>query len=415
MFDLERWTEIWSIIKMHKFRTALTAFGVFWGIFMLVILLGAGKGLENGVIESFDVTKNSVFIWAERTTVPYNGFEVGRSVRFNNDDAEAIRKNLSDVSVVVPRNRLEGETTVSRNGRNVLSSVLGEHQDYIKIKPLILLQGRFLNAPDQNERRKVAVIGEHVKKALFGDDDPVGKYIVIKGVYFKVAGVFRGTGKGADLMEDAQIVFIPQATLQYCFNQVNYVSLFGCLPKNGVPAKKIETEIKMLLARRHHVAPDDLRAFGSSNVEKEFHKVQGLFQGIAIFSWVVSIGTILAGTIGVCNIMLIVVRERTREIGLRKALGATPWSIVGLVIQESVAITGIAGLAGLITGIGIVSLIDHTMIEFNIETKFFSHPNVDLNIAIAATAVLVAAGVFAGFIPASHAAAIEPIEALRDE
>lgn len=415
MFDLDKWSEIYATIKKHKLRTALTAFGVFWGIFMLILLLGAGKGLENGVIKDFDVAKNAVFVWTQRTSIPYKGLKAGRFVRLTNDDIDAIRREIPEIATINPSLSLDGSFLVRFGVKSSSFSIRGDYPEYRVVQPLIIVKGRFLNQNDLKEKRKVAVIGERVIEILFGKQNPIGEYISIKGVFFRVIGVSRGTGKGEELLEDAQTIFIPTTTLQQTYNQVNRIGYFAMTPKPGVPAEVIETKTKQLLAKRHSVDPLDLKAFGSANVEKEFQEVQGLFTGIAVFSWIVSIGTIIAGIIGVGNIMLIVVKERTKEIGVRKALGATPWSIISLIIQESIVITGFAGYMGLLAGTGVVALIDYAMTRFEVDAGFFSNPEVNLTIAVSAVLLLVFTGGLAGLIPATKAARVNPVEALRDE
>ncbi|CAA9301316.1 MAG: ABC transporter, permease protein [uncultured Cytophagales bacterium] len=416
MFDLDKWTEIYATISKHKLRTFLTAFGVFWGIFMLVVLLGAGNGFENGVVSSFDIAKNSVFVWSQRTSIAYKGFKPGRFVQFTNDDVDAIRRTIPEVAILAPRNFLPGNYTVNRGTKNASFNVYGEYPDYTGVKPVLLNSGRFINYLDIRDRRKVAVIGTQVRKVLFKEDeDPIGQYISIKGAFFLVVGVFRGKGDVEDNREDARTVFIPSTTLQQAFNQYNKVAFFAMVPQPGVKAAVIETKVKELLAQRHHISPDDKRALGSANVEENFGRVQGLFTGIRGFSWVVSIGTIIAGIIGVGNIMLIVVKERTKEIGIRKALGATPWSIVSLIIQESIVITSAAGYFGLLAGTGLVAGIDYLLKKFKAEGEFFANPEVNLPIALTAVGLLVVMGALAGLIPATKAARVDPVVALKDE
>jgi putative ABC transport system permease protein len=284
------------------------------------------------------------------------------------------------------------------------------------VKPVQLSGGRFINSLDIRDRRKVAVIGTQVRKVLFkADEDPVGQYISIKGAFFLVVGVFEGKGDVEDNREDARTVFIPSTTLQQSFNQYNKVAFFAMVPQPGVRAAVIEAKVKELLAQRHSIAPDDKRALGSANVEENFARVQGLFTGIRGFSWVVSIGTIIAGIIGVGNIMLIVVKERTKEIGIRKALGATPWSIISLIIQESIVITSAAGYFGLMAGTGLVAGIDYLLKKFKAEGEFFANPEVNLPIAVTAVGLLVVMGALAGLIPATKAARVDPVVALKDE
>ncbi|WP_347159515.1 ABC transporter permease [Pontibacter chitinilyticus] len=416
MIDIDKWAEIYTTVKKHRLRTALTAFGVFWGIFMLVVLLGAGKGLENGITSEFNVAKNAVFVWTQRTSVPYMGLKAGRNVQLTNDDIAAIRANIPEVGVVAPSNQLWGDFTVNYKDKSSAFTVNGETPELLAVKPLKVTSGRFVNGLDMQDRRKVAIVGPRILEVLFpGEKNPIGKYISIKGSWFQVVGTFQPLGKGEDIVEDSKVIYVPLAAFQQTFNQVNKVGFMALIPKQGIPAAVVEEKVKTLLMQRHQVAPTDLKAFGSANIEQEFQDVQGMIAGIAGFSWLVSIGTIFAGIIGVGNIMLIVVKERTKEIGIRKALGATPWSIISLIIQESVVITGFSGYIGLMAGTGIIALVEYLMRRFDVQAGFFGIPEINLGVAVTATLLLVFTGALAGLIPAAKAARVSPVVALRDE
>ncbi|SFQ49547.1 ABC transporter permease [Hymenobacter arizonensis] len=413
MFNVDTWQEIWGTVRRHKLRTGLTAFGVYWGIFMLVVLLGAGRGFQNGVEKEFDVAKNAVFIWSQRTSEPYAGLKVGRFIRFTNDDVAALNREIPEAAAILPRGSLDGTFTVQYGTKSSSFSVNGEYPNYPAVKAVNMTSGRFINEPDITERRKVAVIGNRVAEVLFGSQNPLGQQIRIKGIYFLVVGLFKGEGKPENAQEEAQTIIIPLTALQHTFNQVNRVGYFAFIPKPGIPAAVVETKAKQVLARQHKVAPTDERAFGSANVEEEYAKVQGLFAGITSFGWLVSVGTILAGIIGVSNIMLIVVKERTKEIGIRKALGATPWSIVSLIVQESIVLTAVAGLFGLLVGTALMAGIDALIAGEDV--GFFANPRVDIGVAGAAIVLLVVAGAVAGLVPALQAARVQPVVALKDE
>ena len=413
MLNVDTWQEILGTVRRHKLRTALTAFGVFWGIFMLVVLLGAGKGFRNGVENEFDVAKNAVFIWSQRTSVPYAGLKVGRFIPFNNDDVAALKREVPEAAVILPRSSLDGTFTVQYGTKSSSFSVNGEYPAYPAVQAVNLTGGRFINDIDIAERRKVAVIGDRVAEVLFGTAEPLGQEIRIKGIFFRVVGKFKAEGKPENAQEEAQKIIIPLTALQVTFNQVNRVGYFAFIPRAGIPAAVVETKAKQVLARQHKIAPTDDRALGSANVEEEYARVQGLFTGISGFSWLVSIGTILAGIIGVSNIMLIVVKERTKEIGIRKALGATPWSIVSLIVQESIVITAVAGLFGLLFGTALMAGISSLIAGQDV--GFFANPRVDIGVAGTAVALLVVAGAVAGLVPALKAAQVQPVVALKDE
>jgi putative ABC transport system permease protein len=414
MFDLDKWQEIYASIRKHKLRTLLTAFGVFWGIFMLVLLLGAGKGLENGVLEMFSGNAvNSLWVWSGQTSEPHEGLAPGRFIQYTNDDYAAIRQNIEEIAFISPRTSLWGEFTVNYRNKNGSFSINGDSPDFARIKFFSMEKGRFLNEPDIRENRKVAVIGERVVQLLFGKEEPLGKYLNIKGAYFKVVGVFGKHKGGGDSREDAQSIYLPYTTMQQTYNLGNHINMFSIRVKEGVPAALVEDKLKALLSSRHRFSVTDEQAIGVWNAEEEFKSFKGLFSGIKLFIWIVGVGSIIAGIVGVSNIMLIIVKERTREIGTRKALGAPPGSIIGMIIQEAVVITAVSGYSGLVAGVGLLELIKFLMGEFEIESEFFTRPEIDFTVAITATILLVIAGALAGFIPARKAARINPIEALR--
>ncbi|MBC8110090.1 MAG: ABC transporter permease [Verrucomicrobia bacterium] len=406
---------MYQTIRKNKLRTILTAFGVFWGIFMLVILLGSGKGYENGIEGQFDVAKNAIFIWGQRTSLAYKGMQPGRFVRFENDDVLALRDNVPELDVIAPRISL-GTTPVSRDKKNISYEVYGDYPDHLRVRPFQIVAGRYINEKDILEKRKVIVIGTEVKNVMFGEEESIGKYLKIKGVPFLVIGVFKlQSTQMEEVMQASKEIFVGNTALQQTFNMVNQVHYFALVPKKGFAAADVQQKVRTLLAQRSHVHPDDERAIGSENVEKEYKQVQGLFLIIRSFSWFVSIFTIIAGVIGVGNIMLIVVKERTKEIGVRKALGATPGSIISMILQETIVITTIAGYLGLLASTGMIAGINHLLKANNAEGGFFANPEVDLNMAFWATAVLIVSGALIGLIPAFKAANVDPVVALRDE
>ena len=420
MFDLDKWEEIWLTMMQHKLRTVLTAFGVFWGIFMLVILLGAGNGLRNGAMQNFDIAKNAVFAWTMETTVPFEGFDAGRSIQLNNEDLAALRR-LDEVDIIAPRlevgNRFSGQALpIVRGDKSVAFAIMGDVPEFLEIKPYILEQGRFLNQIDMQRSRKVAVIGKRVRDELFEpEENAIGDYVRIGGVSFQVVGVFDTRVMGEQAINELQTVHIPLSTAQRTFNLVNRIDWFGFIPAAGVTAAETEDAVKEVFRSRHHISPEDRQALQSFNVEREFREMQGIFTGISGFSWFVAIGTIIAGMVGVANIMMIIVRERTREIGIRKSVGAKPASIVGMIVLEALVISGVAGYVGLASGVFLIEGVALAMEQLGAQSDFFAHPEIDFGVAISAIAVLVFSGVLAGFFPGLMAARINPIHALRDE
>ncbi|MEO8016660.1 MAG: ABC transporter permease [Pseudomonadota bacterium] len=418
--DIEKWREIFKTLSQHKLRTALTAFGVFWGIFMLTVMLGAGKGLENGVNEGFPRVTNTVFIWSQGPTqVPYEGMPLGRQIQLEPADVEAIAKDVRSVGVVKGQNSVglyggSAPYTVHKS-KNGAFSVQGGFAGIEDINSMRIVQGRSINALDEQQRRKVAVIGQRVRDQLFAkDENAVGGDLTINGISFTVIGVFHSTQNGNQQQEEERI-YLPNDTLRYAFNQVGRIGSFVVIPKAGIGAHTVEEDVKNFLAQRKKVSPNDKGVFGTFNLQDEHDKVVGLFNGINVFSWIVAIGTIFAGAVGVGNIMLIVVKERTREIGLRKALGATPASIVGMIMQESVFITAVAGYSGLVVGSLLIESIAKLLDASGGKAGFFGHPEVEFKTAIIALVVLVVAGVLASLMPAAKAAAVNPIVALQDE
>ncbi|HXA01173.1 MAG TPA: ABC transporter permease [Cytophagaceae bacterium] len=416
MFDLDKWQEIYNTMRAHKLRSFLTAFGVAWGIFMLVLLLGAGKGLENGVLKMFgSIAKNSMFIWGGKTVIPYKGLQPGRYVKYNNDDYKALKNDFPEIKYLAPSTRLYGSFSVIYQDKSGSFQVEGQYPTLAQVKAMMYPKGRYINEVDIKEKRKVAVIGIRPVELLFSEEDPIGKYIKIKGVYFLVVGTFTVENTGGDGRGDAEKIFIPLSTLQQTFNQSNIIDVFAITPEDNVDPEELERRIKMKLASRHNMSPDDYKALGGWNSGKEVKKFIALFNGISIFIWVVGIGTIIAGIVGVSNIMLIIVKERTREIGIRKALGATPGSIVSLIIQESIVITSFAGYIGLVSGVSLMEGVKSFMASSKSDSPFFSNPDVDIKICVIALAILVVAGALAGLFPARKAASINPIEALKAE
>jgi putative ABC transport system permease protein len=420
MIDTEKWQEIFNTLGQHKLRTTLTAFGVFWGIFMLTILLGAGKGLENGVIEDFKTIPPTAWIWSQsKTQIPYQGMPVGRTITLKAEDVEGIRNNVPSVGRIYAQNSVGiwggSPAYTLYKDRNGSFSVQGTHAGMSNIHQQTITQGRYINEIDDANRRKVAIIGERVKTQLFKSGEQViGTDITIAGISFQVVGVYKTSDTNPGSTEEEKI-YIPNDTLRYSFNQVGWVGSFVVIPKPGIHAAVAEEGVKKYLAEKNKVDPKDFGVFGSFNLQNEFDKIYGLFTGIKFFSWVVAIGTIMAGAIGVGNIMLIVVKERTREIGLRKALGATPGTIISMIMQESVFITAVAGYCGLVCSVFLLEGVSVLMEANGGKAGMFRHPEVDFKTAIMALIVLVIAGVLASLLPAAKAAGVNPIVALQDE
>lgn len=420
LFDKDKWHEIYFALRKNPWRTFFTAFGVFWGIFMLIIMMGAGEGLYNGASQDLgDMATNSVFMWTHRTTMPYKGFPRGRYYRFNNGDTKALKENISELQYIAPRLQGwggNGNNNVIRGERTGAFQIQGDYPEINIIDPVNLTQGRFINYIDINNLRKVAVIGIQVYNEMFKpNENPIGEYIQIQGVYFKVVGMFQSKKNDQQAEHENQAIYIPFTTLQKVYNYGDMVGWYSMTAKDDIPVEVVETKAKELLRQRHSIHPDDERAVGSFNMDKQWSKMTNLFTGIRGLVWIVGIGTLLAGVIGVSNIMLIVVKERTKEIGIQRAIGATPFNVISQIVIESVLLTAVAGYFGLAIGVGLLELINYGLSTSGANSNMFSNPSIDFVVATRALITLVIAGILAGLIPAYRAVSIKPIDALRDE
>jgi putative ABC transport system permease protein len=420
MFDLDRWNEIIQTLKKNKLRTFFTAFGVFWGIFMLMIMLGAGEGLRKGVSTGMgDMATNSMFMWTQQTTMPYKGFPRGRNYNFNNDDTKALIDNVPEIEYIAPRLQGyggDGTNNVVRGDRTGAYTIQGDYPEYNLIDPMNVLKGRFLNKNDITDYRKVAVIGTKVVNDLFkAEEEPLGQYLRIQGVYFQIIGIISSKKNDRQAEQDNQTIIIPFTTLQRTYNYGNIVGWYSITAQKNKSVADMEEKIKTFMRSRHGIHPDDKRAIGSFNVQNEFTKMTRLFTGISGLIWIVGIGTLLAGVIGISNIMLVVVRERTKEIGIQRAIGASPWNIMSQIITESVFLTTFAGYFGLAAGVGVIELVNKALASQSASGAMFRDPSVSFNLAVMALLILVLSGIFAGIVPARKAVKVKPIDALRFE
>jgi putative ABC transport system permease protein len=402
--------ELWDVLSRNALRTILTGLSVAWGMFMLVVLLGAGKGLENGAAWEFrDDAQNSIWIGGGKTSLPHAGRGPGRPVLFKNSDFEELPRKVPGIEHLTGRYWLWGEFSVSYGAKRSSFNILGVHPEHRFLEKTLMTRGRYLNDSDLADRRKVAVVGSKVTEILFGSRDPVGEYVNIRGLAYKVVGEFADVGGENELRK----IYVPISTAQLVYNQpdvvhaLNFTVGDASLQQSQVMAE----QARRMLAENHRFSADDRRALRISNNLEQFQRLTGVFRWIRVFVWVVGIGTLLAGIIGISNIMLISVAERTREIGVRKALGATPGSIIRMVLAEALLLTGVSGYAGLVAGVGVVELAAGRFPD----APFFREPSVSLSLALSATALVVAAGALAGFFPAYRAARVNPIAALRHE
>jgi putative ABC transport system permease protein len=406
--------EIVYTLRQNKLRTLLTAFGVFWGILMLILLLGFGRGMQNGIMEDFgsDVL-DSIMVWSGDTSVPYRGMGLGRHIQLEQADIQAISRQVDGIRVI-SGDSASYNATVTFEGRNGSANIHGAPDEYFKLKDDIpFLVGRKPNPFDVDEIRKVVVIGTAVAERLFPNGvDPVGKDVRVKDVVMKVTGVFHDKGNRG---RNSENVFMPSTTYRKIFGGGERIDVIWVRPAKGVDGFELETKIIELVKRRHDVAPQDNRAVTSFNMATPAKRIDGLFAGINAFIWFVGLGTLAAGIVGISNIMIITVKERTREIGIRKALGATPFSIVSTLVLESVLVTSFAGYLGLVFGVALLELVSFALRSAGAKLPYFMNPEVNFQVAMTAIALLIGVGVLAGLMPALRAAKITPIEAMRAE
>ena len=406
--------EILFTLRQNKLRTLLTAFGVFWGIFMLILLLGAGRGMQNGVMDDFgsDVL-DFIIVWSGETSVAYRGMGLGRKIKLDEADIQAINQQVSGVRVI-SGDRTLGNVTVSFAGKNSNGQLHGIPDDFFRVKEDIPFNlGRKTNPLDVDEIRKVVALGTSVADRLFDKGvDPVGKDVRVNDVVMKVTGVFYDKGNRGRASDN---VYLPQTTYEKVFGGGGRLDQLWLRPERGVDGFELQKRIVDLVKRRHDVSPEDNRGINSFNMAEPAKRINGLFTGINVFIWFVGLGTLMAGIVGISNIMIITVKERTREIGIRKALGATPFKIVSTLLLESTLVTGIAGYVGLVCGVGLLELVAFGLRSTGAKMPYFLNPEVNFQLAMTAIALLVGVGVIAGLMPALRAAKITPIEAMRAE
>ncbi len=411
MFDLDKWQEIFSTIKKNKLRTILTGFSVAWGIFMLVILLGSGVGLENGVKKDFEGDAvNSIWIYQGQTSMPYQGMKVGRNIQFTNEDYDRTQTIINDKG-----ENFSGRSGVGGTGVIAYKNQYGSfettpvHPGMKYLEDVEIQEGRFVHNRDISEKNKVVIISYIVKQELFKSAKALGEFIKVNGIPFQVVGVFKDKND-----RDNRRVYIPISTAQMVFNGGNRIFTVAFTTKDMTAEESQKTEeiIRSSFAAKHKFNKDDKRAIWVRNNVQDYEKMQSLFAGIRMFIWIIGIGTIIAGIVGVSNIMIIVVKERTKEIGIRKAIGATPTSIIGLILLESILIMSFAGYIGLTMGVGLLEIMAP---QFSSPDSYFLNPSADFGIAVKATLLLIVSGAIAGLFPALRASKIKPVDALRDE
>ncbi|TXD82463.1 ABC transporter permease [Subsaximicrobium wynnwilliamsii] len=418
MFSRDRWDEILEALNANKFRTLLTAFGVFWGITILVLLLAMTNGLSNGVTAGFgDFATNSMFMWTQSTSKPYKGLPKGRRFNYDINDVAAIKSEIPNLKYVSPRNSLggyQGANNVTRGTKTGAFQIYGDYPEYIYQQPMDLLQGRFLSYSDIEAKRKICVIGTGVVKSLYEkNEDALGTYIKVNGVNFMVVGTFKMSNSQGDKEEDANTIYIPFTTFGQAFNQGEDVGWMAITAVDGTSITDMKQQIFDLMKSRHKIDPTD-RAIGHYDLSEQFGRINGLFSILSFVGYFVGALVLMSGIIGISNIMLIVVKERTKEIGVRRALGASPWSIKSQVLQESLILTILSGMTG-ISFAAIVIYVMNTILDRVGPVENFANPSVSMNVVFTALIILVVSGVLAGLIPANSATKMKPVDALRIE
>ncbi len=419
MFNRDRWNEILEVLTANWIRTLLTAFGVFWGIFILILLLAAGKGLENGIKNDFgDIATNTMFMWTQTVTKSYQGMAKGRRFSYRLQDVEDIWNNVDNLRFVSPRNQIggwRGAANVIRGIETGAFDVYGDYPEIIKQEPMDIVEGRFINHNDIDDKRKVAIIGQGVKSSLYEKgEDILGTYIKINGVNFMVIGSYKKKASGGDSEEQQKQIFVPFTSFSQAFNRGDKVGWMAITAKDGTPITEIKSQIFDIVKKNHKIHPEDNRAVGHFDLYEQYNRVESLFMALKVIAYFVGTLVLLSGVIGVSNIMLIVVKERTKEIGIRRAVGATPAKIRAQILTESVFLTIIAGMAGIAFGAFLIYGINYAL-DMVDPIDMFANPSVNLGVVTTALVILVGSGLLAGMIPAQTAIKLKPVDALRSE
>jgi len=418
MFSKDRWKEILEVLSSNMLRTIATAFGVGWGIFILIILLAASKGLENGIRQDFNgVATNTMFIWTETTSMAYEGLPEGREFNFKLEDVELLRRNVPELRIISPRNsmRRSENDNVIRGTESGQYRVFGDYPDIIEQRPIYVAHGRFFNYNDINEKRKVVVIGDGIRKDLYDNEEEVlGTYIKISGINFMVVGTYKERTSNGGGQNSEKEIFMPFTTFSQAYNRSDNVGWMALTARDGSSITGLTESIVSTLKQSRKVHPKDERAIGYFDLYEQYNRVESLFGALKFVAYFVGILVLLSGIIGVSNIMLIVIKERTKEIGIRRALGENPWSIKLQILMESIFLTIISGMVGIVFGaLSIYGI--NTLLDSVGPVDMFLSPSVSLGVVLSALIILIVSGLLAGFIPANSAIRVRPIEALRAE
>ena len=412
-FDSDQWEEIFTSLARNKTRTFLTAFGIFWGVFMLLLLMGGGRGLESTLANNFaGFANNSGFMMASPTSEAYKGFKKGRSWNIETRDVQLIRASVPELEIVSPTiSNWRGSASYGTKKSNV--TIKGEFPDVDKIDDPKIRAGRALNDVDVNKRRKVCTIGSRVVEELFtSDEEALGKFIIIDGIHYQVVGISGKSEGGVSIGGNATTtIHIPYTTMQHAYNRGNKVDILCLTAREGYKMSDIQKKVEAVVKRIHTIHPDDTQAVLTVNAEAIFSMIDNLFQGVSILVWMIGLGTLFSGAIGVSNIMVVTVKERTIEIGIRRAIGAKPIDILTMIMSESIVLTLVAGLSGMTFAVMILQMVEHALQDDTSGATF----QISFAIAIGSSILLALLGVLAGLAPTFRAMAIKPVDAIRDE
>ena len=418
MFNRDRWKEILEVLSSNVFRTLATSFGVGWGIFILIILLAAGKGMENGIRADFgDIATNTMFMWSRNTTMSYKGLPKGRRFNFKLEDVKSIQDNIPNLRFISPRNQLGGfgaGNNVVRGLKTGAFNVYGDYPEIIRQEPMTITSGRFVNHNDIQDKRKIAVIGVGVRNELYNRGEKVlGTYIKIQGVNFMVVGTYQKKDDGGG-EEGQKEIYVPFTAFSQAFNMGNDVGWMAITALDGSSISNLKEKIVNVVKENRKIHPDDKRAVGYFDLYEQYNRVESLFGALRWVAYFVGVLVLLSGIIGVSNIMLIVIKERTKEIGIRRALGEAPWSIKKQILMESIFLTIVSGMIGIVFGAAFIYGVNAVLDSVG-PVDMFVNPSVSLGVVVSALVILIFSGLLAGFIPAQSAIKIRPIEALRTE
>ena len=421
MFDIDNINEIWQTIARNKTRSVLTAFGVFWGIFILVILLSCGKGFKNGMMRQIEgFATNSAFVFPMPTSEAYKGYQKGRHWEFDMSDIQSIVRNMNGIDIITPVTSVytyNGDNNVFYSTKGGSFGIKGISPEYNEVERSKLLYGRFINETDIIEGRKVCVIGKKVYEDIIGlDKDPVGLMIKARGIYYQVVGVVQTYNENVTINGNLnETVLLPLTTMQKAYNLGDKFELLVFTAAKGSNIKDLQESVKDIIKERHDISPTDNEAVMSVDFEQLFKVFEALFTGIAVLIWIVGIGTLMSGVVGVSNIMLVTIKERTREIGIRRALGAKPSLIIKQIMEESLLLTVLAGIVGLVIGVAIMAAVAVVVGKSASEMVMFLDPSISFGTAIAAMVIIIMSGLLAGILPAKRATQIKAIDAIREE